>query len=288
MGRNKTFLVTGGGGQLGRAFARLLPEAHVLGRSELDISDPGAVERTLQSVQPDYLINAAAYTAVDKAEQEPDEAHRINVGAVIGLARAAKAVDAQLVHFSSDYVYKGNRPGGYSENDRTVPLSTYGRTKLQGEVAARSAGARTLILRTSWVFGWGNNFVRSIVGAAGKLDELQVVDDQRGRPTYAPDLAEGVLALIDAGAEGLYNLTGGGRVASWADVAEAAIEAAGLKAAVQRVSTEQYYASKTGPIATRPLNSELDCSRAAQLGVTLRPWEEAVTEFVAELMEESD
>lgn len=242
----------------------------------------------MEKVRPDYLINAAAYTAVDRAEQEPDEAHRINVRAVIGLAKAAKDAGAQLVHFSSDYVYKGDRPGGYLENDRTVPLSTYGRTKLQGEVAARSAGARTLILRTSWVFGQGNNFVRSIVAAAGKRDELQVVDDQRGRPTYAPDLAEGVLALLDAGADGLYNLTGGGKVASWADVAETAIEAAGLKTTVQRVTTEQYYASKTGPIAGRPLNSELDCSRAGQLGVTLRPWEEAVSEFVAELMEGLD
>lgn len=288
MGRNSTFLVTGGGGQLGRAFAQLLPDAYVFDRSELDICDSEAVERTLRKVRPDYLINTAAYTAVDQAEQEPDEAHRINVGAVIGLARAAKDAGAQLVHFSSDYVYKGDRPGGYLENDRTVPLSTYGRTKLQGEVAARSAGARTLILRTSWVFGRGKNFVRSIVGAAGKLDELQVVDDQRGRPTYAPDLAEGVLALLDAGADGLYNLTGGGAVASWADVAETAIRAAGLDATVQRVTTEQYYASKRGPIATRPLNSELDCSRAQQLGVTLRPWDEAVTEFVAELMEETD
>lgn len=288
MGRNSAFVVTGGGGQLGRAFARLLPGAHVLDRSELDISDTDAVERTLRDLHPRYLINAAAYTAVDRAEKEPDEAHRINVAAVIGLARAAKEVDAQLVHFSSDYVYKGDRPGAYTETDRTVPLSTYGRTKLHGEVAARSAGGRTLVLRTSWVFGQGNNFVRSIVGAAGKMDELQVVDDQRGRPTYAPDLAEGVLALLEAGAEGLYNLTGGGRVASWADVAETAIEAAGLRANVQRVTTEKYYASKAGPIAARPLNSELDCSRAQQLGVSLRPWDEAVTEFVTELMEESD
>lgn len=288
MGRDKTFLVTGGGGQLGRAFARRVPEAHVLGHTELDISDPDAVEEALQRIRPDYLINAAAYTAVDRAEAEPEVANRINVEAVIVLARAAKVAGAQLVHFSTDYVYKGDRPGGYLETDRTVPLSVYGRSKLQGELAARSAGVRSLIVRTSWVFGEGKNFVRSIVQAAAGAEELQVVDDQRGRPTYAPDLAEGVLRLLDAGADGLYNLTGGGRVASWADVAEIAIRAAGHTATVQRVTTEQYYASRTGPIAARPSNSELDCSRAAQLGVSLRPWEDAVAEYVGELKKESD
>lgn len=241
----------------------------------------------MQRIRPDYLINAAAYTAVDRAEAEPEEANRINVAAVIVLARAAKAAGAQLVHFSSDYVYKGDRPGGYLETDRTVPLSAYGRSKLQGEVAARSAGAGALVVRTSWVFGEGKNFVRSIVQAAARAGELQVVDDQRGRPTYAPDLAKGVLELLDAGTDGLYNLTAGGKVASWADVAETAIRAAGHSATVQRVTTEQYYATKTGPIAARPFNSELDCSRAAQLGVSLRPWEDAVAEYIAELKKES-
>lgn len=276
-------LVTGGGGQVGRAFARLLPDAVVLDRAGLDITDRAAVEEAFRQVRPEVVYNAAAYTAVDRAEAEPDEARRINVDAVVNLARAARRHDALLVQLSTDYVYRGDAPGAYTESDRTLPASVYGRTKMHGEVAARSSGGRWLVIRTSWVFGDGHNFIRSIVGAAAGRDEVTVVDDQRGRPTYAPDLAAGAAALVEAGCTGLFNLAGGGEAATWADVAEHAIAAAGLPCRVRRVTTAQYYAGKQGPIAPRPANSELDCSKAEQHGVALRPWSEAVAEYVKEL-----
>lgn len=278
----RRILVTGGDGQLGRAFAGLLPGAAVLDRRALDITDASAVAAVFDEVCPEVVYNAAAYTAVDRAESEPDLAHRVNVEAVVHLARSARRHGALLVQFSSDYVYRGEG-GPHSELDRTVPLSVYGRTKLQSEAAARSAGGRFLVIRTSWVFGDGHNFVRSIVGAAAKHDELTVVDDQVGRPTYAPDLAEGTARLVAAGCSGVYNLTGGGQPASWAEVAETALAAAGRRCRVRRVSTEQYYAGKPGPVAVRPANSELDCSKAEQAAVTLRPWPEAVAEYVKEL-----
>lgn len=275
-------LVTGGNGQVGRAFAALIPDAVILDRSELDIVDTGHVERVFDKVRPEVVYNAAAYTAVDKAELEPEQARLINVDAVVNLAAAAKRVDALLVHFSSDYVFAGDA-GPYTELGKTRPVSVYGRTKLQSEIAARASGNRYLIIRTSWVFGDGHNFVRSIVGAAAKYPELTVVDDQRGRPTYAPDLAKATAALVAAGCTGVFNLSGGGDAATWADVAEAAIETAGHPARVRRVTTAQYYSGKEGPVAPRPANSELDCSKAAEAGVTLRPWRAAVAEYVKEL-----
>lgn len=274
-------LVTGGGGQLGRAFSALLPGAVVLNRDALDIADDDQVEDAFARHRPQVVYNAAAYTAVDRAEAEPEEARRINVEAVVNLARASRAYEALLVQFSSDYVYRGDA-GPYTELDRTIPLSVYGRTKLQSEVAARSSGNRYLVIRTSWVFGEGRNFVRTITGVARTRDEIEVVDDQRGRPTLAADLAAGTHRLVEAGHVGVYNLTGGGAAGSWADVAETAIAVAGLSCRVGRVSTEQYYAGKPGPVAPRPANSELDCSKAADAGVALRPWTEAVTEYVKE------
>ncbi len=275
-------LVTGGGGQLGRAFAALLPGAVVLNREALDITDNSAVQRVFDEVRPEVVYNAAAYTAVDRAEAEPERARRVNADAVVSLATAARRHDALLVQFSSDYIFPGDA-GPYTELDRTLPLSVYGRTKLQGEVAVRSSGGRYLIVRTSWVFGEGSNFVRRIVDAAARLDEVKVVDDQHGRPTYAPDLAEGVVALVEAGCTGVYNLVGGGEAVSWAGLAESAIVAAGFSCRVLPVTTEQYYADKKGPIAVRPANSELDCSKAREAGVCLRPWPQAVAEYVKEL-----
>lgn len=277
-------LVTGGGGQVGRAYAKLFPDATVLGRAELDISDREQIVAAVEKVRPDVIVNAAAFTRVDLAESHPEEAARINVKAVMTLAQEARKAGALLVQLSSDYVFAGNRQGAYTEFDRTRPLSVYGRSKLQSEMAARAAGGKYLIIRTSWVFGDGKNFIHSIIGAANKREELTVVDDQRGRPTYAEDLVVGLDALIGKDSTGLLNLTGGGEVGTWADVAEHAIAAAGLSAKVRRVTTEDYYAGKAGPVAPRPENSELDCSRAEAAGVVLRPWQDAVTAYVKEFV----
>ena len=258
-----------------------MPDAVVLDRASLDITDPDQVQKVVTDVRPDVIYNTAAYTAVDRAEIEPEEAHRVNVDGVANLAAEANRAGALLVHFSSDYVFRGNA-GPYSEADDPDPLSVYGRTKLASERAAAQSG-RHLVVRASWVFGEGRNFVRSVVQAAEGREELSVVDDQRGRPTYAVDLAAGVEKLVRKGGTGVYHLAGGGEAATWADVAETALRAAGLGCRVLRVTTEKYYAGSEGPIAPRPANSELDCSRASKDGISLRPWAHAVAEYVKEL-----
>lgn len=276
-------LVTGGGGQLGRAFSSLYPQATVLTRAELDITDADQIAAALARHRPQVIVNAAAFTGVDEAEAQPAQAARVNVAGVMGLAQQARKIDALLVQISSDYVFAGSKPAGYTELDRTRPLSVYGRTKLQSEMAARAAGGRYLIIRTCWVFGEGKNFIRSIVGAARLQQQLQVVDDQRGCPTYARDLAPAIIALVDKGCTGVFNLAGGGTPASWAEVAEMAIGAAGLSTGVRRVTTAQYLAGKAGPVARRPANSELDCSKAAGAGVALRPWPQAVQDYAGRM-----
>lgn len=277
-------LVTGGNGQLGLAFAALMPGAVVVDRATLDVTDPDSVGKVFAEVRPEVVYNTAAYTAVDRAESEPEVAHAVNAGAVAILAGHAAASGALLVTYSTDYVFAGDSPRPYSEDDPTGPLSVYGRTKLEGEQAVAASGCRYLLIRTSWVFGEGHNFVRSILGAGARHPELSVVDDQRGRPTYAPDLAQGSLALVEAGCTGLYHLSGGGDAGTWADVAQTALGAGGVPTRVRRVTTAQYYAGKQGPIAPRPANSELDCSKAGRSGVALRAWPEAVGEYVKELV----
>lgn len=274
-------LVTGGGGQLGKALAEILPAAIILDRKQLDVSDRESVLRMVEEQRPKIIFNAAAFTRVDAAEAEPEQAMQINAGGPRNLAEAAEAVRASLVQVSTDYVFPGDKQAPYSETDETGPRSVYGKTKLEGEAAAASC-SRALIVRTSWVFGDGRNFFRSILKAAGASGELTVVSDQRGLPTYAPHLAEGILALLRAGATGLWHLAGSGPSASWADLAEQAIRAAGLDARVRRITAAEYAASRTGPVAPRPANSVLDCSKAAALGVALPPWPGAVERYATQ------
>jgi dTDP-4-dehydrorhamnose reductase len=285
-------LVTGAGGQLGRALGGLEPGAVLLDRSRLDVCDPAAVAETIGRSRPAVVIHAAAWTKVDDAESDPDGAHRTNVDGTRSVAEAAARAGALLVYVSTDYVFPGDRagrvgrpdhpvrPAGYRETDATGPRSVYGRTKLAGEAEAAAAGPH-LVVRTSWVFGEGHNFVRSILRAAATRDEVAVVDDQRGLPTYAADLAGGILRLVEGGAEGLFHLAGGGEAGSWADLAEAALTAAGSPARVRRISTAEYLEGRTGPVAPRPACSVLDCRKAAARGVVLRSWRAAVAEYVS-------
>jgi len=271
--------VTGAGGQLGRALATLVPEGLHLGKSDLDLTDRAAVLEAVSGYRPEVIINAAAYTQVDAAEANPEAAFAVNAEAVRTLAEAASKSGSLLVQLSTDYVFRGDKPDPYREDDDTGPLSIYGKSKLQGEKAA-SGAERHLIIRSSWVFGEGHNFIRSILNAAASREELAVVDDQRGLPTFARDLAQGLLEVVRAGAAGIYHVAGGGEPATWADLAELALEAAGLPTKVRRVTTAQYYSERPGPVAPRPANSVLDCSKAASLGVRLRRWPEAVFSYV--------
>jgi dTDP-4-dehydrorhamnose reductase len=279
VGFDKSLLVTGAGGQLGRALATLVPEGLHLGKSDLDITDRVAVLDKVLGHRPEVIINTAAYTRVDAAEADPEAAFAVNAAAVNNLAEATSKSGSLLVQLSTDYVFRGDKQGAYLEDDETGPLSIYGKSKLEGEKAA-SGAERHLILRSSWVFGEGHNFIRSILNAAASREELAVVDDQRGLPTYARDLAQGLLKLVNAGATGIYHLAGGGDPATWADLAELALEASRLPTKVRRITTAQYYAERPGPVAPRPANSVLDCSKAASLGVRLRRWPEAVLSYV--------
>jgi dTDP-4-dehydrorhamnose reductase len=272
-------VVTGGRGQLGRALGARVPEAVLLDIDELDLTDGEAVVRMLCDLRPETIIHGGAYTAVDAAESDPEGARAVNAGGTRAVATAAEALGARLVYISTDYVFDGTRGEPYPEDHPTGPLSVYGATKLEGEHAAAGV-ERHLIVRTSWVFGEGKNFIGAILGAARTRTELSVVDDQWGRPTYAVDLAGGILELLGREATGTFHLQGGGDPGTWADVAEAALAAARSPTRVARVTTAEYDSRRTGRTAPRPTYSVLDCSKAAGLGVVLRPWGEAVEEYV--------
>lgn len=278
-------LVTGANGQLGRALAALVPDGAMLGHEQLDVTDAAGVHRTLRRLRPDVVINAAAYTRVDDAESDPDTAERVNASGTRIVAEAASEVGALLVYPSSDYVFAGTARRPYREDDPPAPASAYGRTKLQGEAAALSA-TRHLIVRTSWVFGEGHNFIRAVLSRALSGQEPRVVSDQVGLPTYALDLAAAILRLVERGATGIWHVAGGGAPGSWADVADVALAAAGGATSgvgVHRVRTSEYESQRSTPGAPRPAYSVLDCSKAASAGVRLRPWPEAVREYVSSL-----
>jgi dTDP-4-dehydrorhamnose reductase len=251
------------------------------------VTVPGAVAEAVARHEPDVVVHAAAWTAVDAAEADPDGTWKVNVGGTEAVARAATSAGALLVYPSTDYVFSGDGTRPYREDDPAKPRSAYGRTKLEGEEAAKTC-PRHLVVRSSWVFGEGSNFVASILRRARRGQPLAVVQDQVAVPTYALDLAGGILALADGGFTGTFHLRNGGDPCSWADLAEASLQAGvrhGLVMAapeVVRISTEEW-AGRSGPVADRPRYSVLDCSRAEAAGVRLRPWPEALDAYVSTL-----
>lgn len=279
MEHHPRLVVTGGGGQLGRAFRVLLPDAVFVDREDVDLARPDEVRALLVDLRPELIIHAGAYTAVDAAEADPGAAWAVNAEGTRAVVDAAAALGAPVVYVSTDYVFSGERATPYLEDQPTGPVSVYGKSKLAGEEAVAGL-PRHLIVRTSWVFGDGHNFVRSILGAAASREEVAVVNDQRGRPTYARDLAAGILGLLQAQAQGTFHLQGAGEPATWAEVAEAALASAGLATRVRGIATGDYNAGRPGPIAERPAYSVLDCSKAAALGVSLPPWRPALDAYV--------
>lgn len=275
-------LVTGREGQLARSLAervKLHPSLTLvtLGRPELDLEQPGTIASAIEAAAPDMVINAAAYTAVDQAEDEPERAFRINGAAAGEVAAAASAVGAAVIQISTDYVFDGGSEAAYLEDAPTNPLSTYGRSKLDGEHRARDANPNSVIVRTAWVYSpWGRNFVRTMMTAAGARDTVSVVADQRGNPTSGLDLADGLLALVrkwpGAGGTGrTYHLAGTGE-ASWADLASATFaECARIQqpiAAVVPITTQGWPTR-----AARPTNATLNCARfEADFGDRMPDW----------------
>ena len=291
-------LLLGADGQVGWELRRaLLPLGTVvpMGRAEADLSDLDGLERLLTRDRPQVIVNAAAYTAVDRAESDVDLATRINAEAPAVLARHAAQTGAWLVHYSTDYVFDGTKVSPYSEADAPSPQSVYGRTKLAGERAIAAAGCKALVLRTSWVYAArGGNFARTMLRLATERDTLRVVADQIGAPTSAELIADGTALALHrvltepAGAKlaGLYHLTAAGTT-SWHGYAQhvlARAQAAGwslrcVPDAVQPVATADY------PLpAPRPANSRLDTAKlCAAFGLTLPDWTVQVDRLLAEL-----
>ena len=264
-------LVTGTAGQLGTALRQVLGPDGIGRGHELDIGNAAAVDEELQRTQPEIVLNAAAFTHVDRCEREPRLAHRENALAPEALATVCAERGVRLVHVSTDYVFSGEGERPWREEDPPAPRSVYGRTKLEGEARVQAALPEALIVRTGWVYGRGRNFVAAILAQAAEGGPLRVVDDQRGRPTRALDLAQGIVALVEGGAHGLYHLAGGGE-ASWWDLARAALDEAGYPdMAVARIGSHEIQTD-----AARPAWSVLDCGRAKGLGVELPDWREAL------------
>ncbi len=298
------YVVTGSRGQLGRCLVRRLSAgeggaelAAAFSHAELDISDEAAVASALAELPggaPAVLVNAAAYNQVDACEGEgADDAVRINGEAPGGLARVCEAVGARLVHVSTDYVFPGDAREPIPEDAPPSPRTAYGRSKLLGEERVLASSERALVVRTSWVFGPGRNFVGAILRQArlrrtGELTgPLRVVDDQRGHPTYADDLAGGILALAGALEEsgeagGIFHLCNGPderepAPITWWDFARALLDLQGYpELQIDRIST-----AESGAAAPRPAYSVMGCERAAGLGVRLRSWRQALTAYLA-------
>ena len=297
-------VVTGGPGQLvlsliERGAARDSGdrvEVIAVGPPELDLSvpDDDRIYAALAAERPDVIVNAAAHTAVDKAESERDLAFAINAEGAGAVARAAARLGVPLVHVSTDYVFSGDKPAPYTEADAPAPTGVYGASKLAGEQAVLASGADAAILRTAWVYSpFGANFIKTMLRLAETRDELGVVADQRGNPTSALDLADAVLAVAanlkadtTPAMRGVFHATGSGE-ASWADFAQAIFAASsaqgGPAARVKPISTAEYPTP-----ARRPANSRLDCSRlAACHGVRLPDWRGSTVAVVARLVHET-
>jgi dTDP-4-dehydrorhamnose reductase len=287
-------LLCGAGGQVGTELRRQIwPEGWRIvatDRPELDITDRAAVDAAFAREQPAIVINAAAYTAVDRAESEPEAAWAGNCAAPGNLAAACRAAGIPLVHISTDYVFDGSKEGPYLEDDPVNPLGVYGRSKEAGERAVRDALPEHVILRTAWLYSaHGHNFVKTMLRLAETHPSLRVVADQRGSPTSAADIAAAIAVIArrivtGQGRWGTYHCAGAG-AGTWHRFAEAIFAAAapwrGAPPAVTAIGTADYPTP-----ARRPANSVLDCRRiAAAYGIVPRPWQDALADVVRELYE---
>lgn len=288
-------LVTGRDGQLARSLARRA-SAHAdvslsaVGRPELDLERPASIAEAIEAAAPDVVVNAAAYTDVDRAEDESERAFRVNAAAAGEVAEAARRAGARIVQISTDYVFDGAGEGARAETAPICPLGVYGRSKLEGELRVAEANPDHVVLRTAWVYGArGRNFFTAILAAAARSDSLQVVSDQRGSPTAVDDLADGILAMIAAwrerprlGLGGLYHLAGTGEASRFELAAAILDEAARLGLASG--SVEPVRSADRPARAARPANSVLDSSLfAADFGYRAPHWRESVARVAAEL-----
>lgn len=290
-------LVLGKNGQLGRAVARQADTNDLtyiaLDRTQLDITHRDAVLSMVERLRPSAVVNAAAYTAVDGAEEDQGAAFAVNERGAAHIAEACENVDAPLFHISTDYVFDGSKDAPYEEDDPVAPLNIYGQSKLAGEEAVRkNCPRRHVILRTSWLYGLdGHNFVKTMLRLGSNQDTLRVVDDQFGNPTFADDLAHAVLSLVKRfltshwpeGGFGTFHCAGQGTT-TWYGFARVIFEVA-TPQLVGHPNVEAIRSKDYRTLAKRPTNSALDCSRLRRVhGIVLREWRAALTEAIGEML----
>lgn len=277
-------LIFGRTGQVALELARLAPDARFLGRDEADLADPAACAASILAARPAAVINAAAYTAVDRAESDQGTARLVNAEAPGAMARACAELGIPLVHVSTDYVFDGSGAAARAENAPTGPLGVYGQTKLDGERLIAAAGGQWAVMRTSWVFSaHGTNFVRTMRRLGAERGRLTIVADQVGGPTPAADIAAALLAMAramiaDPSKGGTYHFAGAPDV-SWADFAREIFTRSGLSPQVVDIPTSAYPTP-----ARRPLNSRLDCSAISRdFGIPRPDWREGLDRVIQEL-----
>ena len=269
-------LVVGANGMLGQDLMALLGgRGHGIDIADIDITAPESVMKVIADLKPEVVVNCAAYTDVDGCESDIEKAMAVNGEGVAYLAMACRDIGALLVQISTDYIFDGGKGTPYSEDDAPCPLSVYGESKLAGEMNA-AFSPDYLIVRTQWLYGLhGKNFVETMLRLGAEKDELTVVDDQIGSPTWTVDLARAIIALIDAGCRGVYHAANA-EFCSWNGFAKAIFEEAGLNVAVAPMTT-----TELNRPAQRPLYSTLECSKlAGDTGFHLQPWRAALREYL--------
>lgn len=291
-------LIAGWKGQVARAMVEMAPAAPdvtacAVGRAAVDICEARTIERAMVANGPDVVINSAAYTAVDKAEDEGEQAFRMNRDGARQLAEATAKAGIPMIHISTDYVFDGSKSGAYSEDDEPSPVTVYGQSRLEGEQAVLAANPKAIIVRTAWIHSAaGKNFVKSMLELATEQDSVNVVDDQTGSPTYAPHLCSALLEIArqvkdqpaDASIWGIYHAAGSGET-TWHGLAKEVMKCSakhgGPHVPVQAIHSEDYPTR-----AKRPANAVLDCSKLQRtFNIALPAWEDGAEACVKRLLE---
>ena len=272
-------LVTGANGQLGYDVVKELQKQNIecygATRKDFDLVNFEATERFIVNYLPDVVIHCAAYTAVDKAEDEQGLCYLINVSATENIAEVCKKINAKMLYISTDYVFDGTKEGFYEVDDKPNPINVYGKTKLLGEQAIQKILKRYFIVRTSWVFGaHGNNFVKTMLKLGKEFKELNVVADQYGSPTYTADLAPLLVEMIKTDKYGIYHATNKG-VCTWAEFAEEIFKIAKLDVEVNCITTAEYSLK-----AKRPTNSRMNCKNIKKFNINFMSWKEALKKYI--------
>jgi dTDP-4-dehydrorhamnose reductase len=269
--------IFGGTGMLGKALVHRWAgdEVTALGSANADLRSPEQVDRAVKEAQPDWIILSAAYTDVDGCEKNPELARAVNTDGAVNVAQAAGHAGAKLLFVSTDYVFNGTKTAPYETNDPRDPINEYGRSKAEAEVKILELLPQACIVRTSWLFGpWGKCFPDTILKLAESKPELDVVDDQRGCPTYTFDLADAIIHLCRAGAQGIVHATNSG-VCSWFEFASEIVRQAGVKTAVRPTTSDRFVRP-----AARPRYSVLSDASLTRFGIRVRRWQDTVTDYL--------